>query len=160
MDIQPKTFAGKAELYGHLCGVLPEVVCGDCTADLANAAALLNMFLGDINWAGFYLRKGDGLVLGPFQGRPAVARINIGEGVCGTAAAEKATQVVGNVHTCKNHIACDIRTSSEIVVPVMGGGKIFGVIDIDSPIPERFDGEDKAGLECFARELAECVNWE
>ena len=120
---------------------------------LSNAAALLWDSLKDINWAGFYLIRGGRLELGPFQGKPACTVIEIGKGVCGTAVAEDRTQLVKNVHEFPGHIACDSASNSEIVVPVHAGGKIYGVLDIDSPILARFDEEDKVGLEAFVRIL-------
>ena len=120
---------------------------------LSNAAALLWDSLKDINWAGFYLFRGSRLELGPFQGKPACTVIEIGKGVCGTAVGEDRTQLVKNVHEFPGHIACDSASNSEIVVPVHAGGKIYGVLDIDSPILARFDEEDKAGLEEFVRIL-------
>lgn len=120
------------------------------TANLANASALLWQELGDINWAGFYKMTDGALVLGPFQGKPACIRIEVGRGVCGTAVAEDRTQLVPNVHEFPGHIACDGASNSEIVVPLHVNGEIWGVLDIDSPLYERFDDEDRAGLEKFA----------
>ena len=131
---------------------LSEGVGWDITI-LSNAAALLWDSLKDINWAGFYLFRGSRLELGPFQGKPACTVIEIGKGVCGTAVGEDRTQLVKNVHEFPGHIACDSASNSEIVVPVHAGGKIYGVLDIDSPILARFDEEDKAGLEEFVRIL-------
>lgn len=131
---------------------LSEGVVWDVTI-LSNAAALLWDSLKDINWAGFYLFRGSRLELGPFQGKPACTVIEIGKGVCGTAVAEDRTQLVKNVHEFPGHIACDSASNSEIVVPVHTSGKIYGVLDIDSPILARFDEEDKAGLEEFVRIL-------
>jgi GAF domain-containing protein len=131
---------------------LSEGVVWDVTI-LSNAAALLWDSLKDINWAGFYLFRGSRLELGPFQGKPACTVIEIGKGVCGTAVGEDRTQLVKNVHEFPGHIACDSASNSEIVVPVHAGGKIYGVLDIDSPILARFDEEDKAGLEEFVRIL-------
>ena len=131
---------------------LSEGVVWDVTI-LSNAAALLWDSLKDITWAGFYLFRGSRLELGPFQGKPACTVIEIGKGVCGTAVAEDRTQLVKNVHEFPGHIACDSASNSEIVVPVHDGGKIYGVLDIDSPILARFDEEDKAGLEEFVRIL-------
>lgn len=131
---------------------LSEGVVWDVTI-LSNAAALLWDSLKDINWAGFYLFRGSRLELGPFQGKPACTVIEIGKGVCGTAVAEDRTQLVKNVHEFPGHIACDSASNSEIVVPVHAGGKIYGVLDIDSPILARFDEEDKAGLEEFVHIL-------
>lgn len=122
-------------------------------ANLANASALLWQALGDINWAGFYLLEEDTLVLGPFQGKPACIEIPVGKGVCGTAVAENAIQLVMDVHQFPGHIACDSASNSEIVIPIYKGGSIFGVLDIDSPLLGRFTLQDQAGLEAFVRAL-------
>ncbi len=122
-------------------------------ANLANASALLWQALGDINWAGFYLLEGDILVLGPFQGKPACIEIPVGKGVCGTAVAEKKTQLVADVHQFPGHIACDSASNSEIVIPIYKDSRIFGVLDIDSPLFGRFTPEDQAGLEAFVKTL-------
>ena len=150
MDIEYRAFEAKRELYAFICDQLKRIAeeTADITAILANAAALFMLEMQDINWAGFYLFKNDKLILGPFQGKPAVAEIAIGSGVCGTAAKTLKTQLVEDVHSCCNHITCDMATSSEIVVPViLQNGSLFGVIDIDSPILSRFDTEDQKGLE-------------
>lgn len=115
-------------------------------ANLANLSALLNMSLEDINWVGFYLVDGEQLVLGPFQGNPACIRIPIGKGVCGTAAANRTTQIVTDVHQFEGHIACDAASNSEIVIPVMSARRLVGVLDVDSPSLERFDSIDGLGL--------------
>ena len=120
-------------------------------ANLANASALLWENLDRLNWAGFYLRQGDKLILGPFQGKVACVEIGWGNGVCGTAAAQDKTQVVPNVHLFSGHIACDSASNSEIVVPLHKDGQVAGVLDIDSPEFDRFSQEDKAGLEGFAK---------
>lgn len=122
-------------------------------ANLANAAALLYHTLDGLNWAGFYLLEGNTLVLGPFQGRPACIEISVGRGVCGTAVAEGKTQLVPDVHQFPGHIACDSASNSEIVAPIRMGGKIVGVLDLDSPHIGRFTEEDQAGLEKFVRIL-------
>ncbi|MFF2289293.1 GAF domain-containing protein [Peribacillus butanolivorans] len=119
-------------------------------ANFSNAAALLNQFLVEINWVGFYLLEEDQLVLGPFQGLPACVRIPMGKGVCGTSAATKKTLRVDDVHQFPGHIACDAASRSEIVIPLMKDGKLIGVLDIDSPITNRFDEVDQQGLEKFA----------
>ena len=116
-------------------------------ANLANAAALLNQALADINWVGFYLRQGDKLVLGPFQGKTACIEIPFGRGVCGTAAAKDETQLVTDVHEFPGHIACDSASNSEIVIPLHKDGIVAAVLDIDSPTTGRFTEADKAGLE-------------
>ena len=123
------------------------------TANLANTAAAIWQAMENINWAGFYLVDGDKLVLGPFQGKPACIEIRVGRGVCGTAVAEKKTQLVEDVHAFPGHIACDSASNSEIVVPIYQNGEIFGVLDIDSPYYARFSGEDQAGLEELVRVL-------
>lgn len=122
-------------------------------ANLANASSLLNYFLNDINWVGFYLYDGKELVLGPFQGLPACIRIPINRGVCGTAAAELRTLVVEDVHEFPGHIACDAASNSEVVVPILKEGQLYGVLDIDSPLKNRFDQEDRQFLEQFVRIL-------
>ncbi|HLR24134.1 MAG TPA: GAF domain-containing protein [Pseudogracilibacillus sp.] len=129
----------------------------DKLANLSNASALLNQFLEQINWVGFYLLKQDQLVLGPFQGLPACVRIDIGSGVCGTAVQEKRSIVVDDVTTFPGHIFCDAASQSEIVVPIFKGEDIFGVLDIDSPIKERFDEVDRIYLEKFVHLLVASI---
>jgi GAF domain-containing protein len=132
----------------------------DWLAALANVSAAVYEWLPGLNWAGFYLRKGGGLVLGPFQGRPACVRIAIGSGVCGTAVAEDATQVVADVHAFPGHIACDPRSRSEIVVPIRdAAGTVVAVLDLDSDRPATFDDEDRAGLEALIADVAPRVDW-
>lgn len=134
--------------------------CGHALPTLANAAALLCQELPGLNWAGFYLRKGDRLLLGPFQGKPACTEILFGRGVCGTAAQTGRTQRVPDVHAFPGHIACDSASRSELVVPILrGDGRLLGVLDLDSPLPDRFSEADQTLLERFARELAE-ADWE
>ena len=141
--------------YSFLCQSLAAITEGVPyeTANLANASALLWEHLPDLNWAGFYKMIGGKLVLGPFQGKTACIEIEIGRGVCGTAVAENKTQLVYNVHEFPGHIACDCASNSEIVVPIYTDGKIWGVLDIDSPIIGRFSEDDKAGLEEFVNIL-------
>ena len=128
------------------------------TANLANAAALLWQYLPDINWAGFYkLVSDDLLVLGPFQGKPACVKIPVGNGVCGTAVAQDKVQLVYNVHDFPGHIACDSASNSEIVLPIHVNGKIWGVLDIDSPFVGRFTEEDREGLETVAAVLEQVL---
>ena len=122
----------------------------DATANAANLAALLFHSLPDLNWAGFYWLKGGELVLGPFQGKPACVRIALGRGVCGTAARDAATIVVPDVNAFPGHIACDTASRSEVVVPVLRGGRVIGVLDLDSPRLARFTEEDARGLEALA----------
>ncbi|KGE19498.1 GAF domain-containing protein [Paenibacillus wynnii] len=126
-------------------------------ANLANASALLKYSLPDTNWAGFYLYDGNELVLGPFQGLPACIRIPLNRGVCGTAASERRTLVVGDVHAFPGHIACDAASNSEIVVPLIKDDRLLGVLDIDSPIKHRFDDEERRFLERFAAIIAEVI---
>lgn len=120
-------------------------------ANLSNAAALLNSFLDEINWVGFYLMDDEKnqLVLGPFQGLPACIRIPLNKGVCGACASTLEVQRIADVHAFPGHIACDAASQSEIVLPIVVDGKLLGVLDIDSPILNRFDGEDEAGLKLF-----------
>ncbi|MFS0765334.1 GAF domain-containing protein [Peribacillus phoenicis] len=122
-------------------------------ANLSNAAALLNQFLDEINWVGFYLYEEGQLILGPFQGLPACVRIPMGRGVCGTSAATEKTLRIYDVHQFPGHIACDAASRSEIVIPLMKDGKLIGVLDIDSPVTGRFDEMDQQGLEKFAEIL-------
>ena len=126
---------------------------------LSNASALLDESMDDINWAGFYLMNKGSLMLGPFQGKVACIRIKVGKGVCGTAVAEDATQLVRNVHEFPGHIACDSASNSEIVVPIHVGGRIVGVLDIDSPSLGRFSESDKQGLELFVKTLEEVTDF-
>ena len=119
----------------------------DALANAANFVALLNNAMDDVNWMGIYVRRGDELVLGPFQGLPACVRIPIGRGVCGTAAEALETQRVADVHAFPGHIACDAASRSELVVPLVAGGTLIGVFDIDSPSPDRFSEADQAGVE-------------
>ena len=137
------------ELRGLIEGV------NHVVANLANASALINEYLSDINWVGFYLLEDNKLVLGPFQGKVACIEIAIGKGVCGTAASEDRTLLVANVHEFKGHIACDSASNSEIVIPLHKGNKVYGVLDIDSPMLNRFTDEDKEGLELLARNIEE-----
>lgn len=123
-------------------------------ANLSNAAALLNQFLDEVNWVGFYLYEEDQLILGPFQGLPACVRIPMGRGVCGTSAATAKTLRIEDVHQFPGHIACDAASRSEIVIPLMQEGNLIGVLDIDSPITNRFDEIDQQGLEKFAEILS------
>jgi len=153
---------GKAVLYRDLAASLGALLEGetDAIANLANASALLSEALDRINWCGFYLLRGGELVLGPFQGKAACVRIALGKGVCGTAAARRETLVVPDVHAFPGHIACDAASRSEIVVPILEGGRLRGVLDVDAPEPARFDAEDRAGLEAFVAALAPRIAWE
>ena len=151
----------KADLYGSLALSLEAMTADepDSLANLANAAALLFQALPGINWAGFYVRRGEELVLGPFQGRPACVRIPLGKGVCGTAASKGETLVVPEVEKFPGHISCDAASRSEIVIPLLSEGRVIGVLDVDAPKENRFDAEDQRGLERFAAILAPRVDW-
>jgi GAF domain-containing protein len=145
----------KPELYEELARQLDGLLSGerDPVANLANASALIFQSLPDLNWAGFYLMRDGELVLGPFQGRTACVRIPVGRGVCGTAAAQAATQLVPDVHAFPGHIACDSASQSELVVPLVVDGEVKGVLDLDAPIPARFDETDARGCEQVVRVL-------
>ena len=145
--------ATKAQLYQELALQLRELLADerDLIANAANLSALLVHALPELNWAGFYFLDSGVLVLGPFQGKPACTRIALGKGVCGTAAASGRTVLAGNVHEVPGHIACDATSNSEIVVPLVKDGRVVGVLDLDSPRLDRFDDEDRAGLELLVR---------
>jgi L-methionine (R)-S-oxide reductase len=150
-----------AVLYRDLARALEATVAGepDALANLANASALLSGALERINWCGFYLLRGNELVLGPFQGKPACVRIQLGKGVCGAAAARRETLVVPDVLAFPGHIACDAASRSEIVVPILEDGTLRGVLDVDSPETGRFDEKDRAGLESFVATLTPRIAW-
>ena len=139
----------KEEMYEEvalqLTGLFED--CPHVIANLSNASAVLNQAMKEINWVGFYLMEKGQLVLGPFQGKVACVEIKVGKGVCGTAVEKDEIQLVKNVHEFPGHIACDGASNSEIVLPIHVEGKVWGVLDIDSPLLGRFDEEDKAGLE-------------
>jgi len=131
----------------------------DWLANLSNAAALLYTNLPAINWSGFYLMKKEELVLGPFQGKTACTRIKPGKGVCGTAAIEMKTKLVPDVHLFPGHIACDCASNSEVVIPIIKDGTVYGVLDIDSPIKNRFDEIDAKYLQLFVDKLNKYIDW-
>jgi GAF domain-containing protein len=143
---------GKTALYRDLAEQLDALLSGetDATANAANAAAAIYHSLPRLNWAGFYFLRDDMLVLGPFQGRPACVHIKPGAGVCGTAARERRSVLVPDVEQFPGHIACDSASRSELVVPLLRGGEIFGVLDLDSPDLARFNAEDQMGCEALA----------
>jgi L-methionine (R)-S-oxide reductase len=145
----------KADFYASFNRQLAAVLHGerDWVCNLAQTSALLMQLLPDLNWAGFYLLKDGELVLGPFQGKVACVRIKVGSGVCGTAAARRATVLVPDVHQFPGHIACDSASNSEIVVPLLQHGRLLGVLDLDSPKFNRFDADDATGLEETVRQL-------
>jgi L-methionine (R)-S-oxide reductase len=145
----PAASTPKPELYADLASQLEGLMAGetDLIANTANMAAVIYHGLPDLNWAGFYLMRDGELVLGPFQGKPACIRIPVGKGVCGTAAQTLTSQVVPDVHAFPGHIACDAASRSELVVPLLAGGRVLGVLDLDSPHPNRFDDQDREGCE-------------
>lgn len=146
----------KPQRYGELRRQVRALIDGepDGLANLANASAAIFAVLPDLNWAGFYLMRGGELVVGPFQGLPACVRIAVGRGVCGTAVATRRSQVVEDVNAFPGHIACDPRSRSELVVPLVWDGAVVGVIDLDSASPGRFDEQDRMGMEALAEDLA------
>jgi GAF domain-containing protein len=152
-----KISGSKAEIYEELVrqtrGLLEAE--RDLIANAANLAALIWQLVPDLNWAGFYVLKGGELVLGPFQGKPACVRIAVGKGVCGTAAARRETVLVEDVHAFPGHIACDSASNSELVVPLIKGGEIKGVLDLDSPKFSRFDDEDRLAFETIVKIFVE-----
>jgi len=151
-ELHDTSSLSKPERYATLLSQAQGLFAGerDAIANAANLSALIFNGLPGLNWAGFYLLKDGGLVLGPFQGKPACIRIALGRGVCGTAAATRRTQVVEDVHAFPGHIACDSASNSEIVVPLLLGERLLGVLDLDSPEHARFDDTDRAGLEALA----------
>ena len=149
----------KPELYRELIAAARALTADerDGVANMANVAALIWQFVPQLNWAGFYRMVDGELVLGPFQGRAACIRIALGQGVCGAAAASGATQLVPDVHAFPGHIACDAASVSELVVPVLRGGQVVAVIDLDSPEAARFDAEDARGIEALAAAIAALI---
>lgn len=131
----------------------------DVIANAANLSALMAFHLEGLNWAGLYFLRGDELVLGPFQGKPACVRIAVGKGVCGAAVAKRASVLVADVHAFPGHIACDSASQSELVVPLLRDGRVLGVIDLDSPRKARFAPVDQAGVEALARLFVEACDW-
>ena len=151
-DLKPQTYASKREHYADLLQQARALLAGehDLIANAANFSALVYHSLPQLNWAGFYLYDGRELVLGPFQGKPACIRIALGRGVCGTAAQTRQTQLVADVNAFAGHIACDSASQSEIVVPLIrADGTLLGVWDVDSPVINRFDQEDRAGMQAL-----------
>jgi L-methionine (R)-S-oxide reductase len=152
----------KAALYSHLKSQLRSLIEGerDFIANAANFSSLVYHSLLDVNWVGFYFYKDGELVLGPFQGKPACVRIEIGKGVCGTAAEVRETVIVENVHEFPGHIACDSISNSEIVVPLIKKDQLIGVLDLDSPSLKRFDDEDAEGLNELIQVFMDSTNLE
>ena len=157
IQVAESRLASKSDLYNQLAAQLASLLAGerDLIANAANFSALIFHSLPDLNWAGFYFVKDTELVLGPFQGRPACVRIEMGKGVCGTAAAKRATLIVPDVHEFPGHIVCDSASNSEIVIPLIEGERLIGVLDLDSPVSARFDGEDAIGLNRLVSVLVE-----
>ncbi len=143
----------KRDFYASLAQQLTGLLEGerDMIANAANMSSLIFQFLPDLNWAGFYFMRGPELVLGPFQGKTACVRIAVGRGVCGTAVERRESIVVPDVHAFPGHIACDSASRSELVVPLVENGRVLGVLDLDSPNPNRFDDEDREGCETLVR---------
>lgn len=160
MFILPALEGEKNEVYPQILAQFKALLEGerDFIANMANSASLLFHLLKDVNWVGFYLYKEEQLVLGPFNGKPACVRIAIGKGVCGTTAAKGETIVVPDVHAFPGHIACDAASQSEIVVPMLKDGRLIGVLDIDSPVKNRFDVIDQQYLEEAVAYLLEHSN--
>jgi len=148
------------EMYDFMNYQLPFLLedVNDNIANYSNTSALINFYLKDINWVGFYLVKGDHLILGPFQGIPACTKITIDQGVCGTAASSLKTQIVNNVDEFPGHIACDSASKSEIVIPIIINEKLIGVLDIDSPSLNRFDKIDAMNLEIVINQLINYIS--
>ncbi len=147
--------------YDELLEVFPSILINDYNiTTLSNASALLNMYLEDINWVGFYLLKDNQLILGPFQGKVACTNIKIGRGVCGTCIQEEKTILVPNVHEFKGHIACDSASNSEICIPIYANNKLYGLLDIDSPSLNRFNDIDKINLEKICKMINESLKGE
>lgn len=149
--------ADPATRYADLAAAADAVTAGegDAIANMANVAALVWQALPDLNWAGFYRFDGTELVLGPFQGKSACIRIPLDKGVCGAAARTRTTQRVADVHAFPGHIACDAASRSELVVPVVAGDRLVGVLDLDSPTPDRFSAVDQAGCEALIARIAD-----
>jgi L-methionine (R)-S-oxide reductase len=157
-ELKTDAAAGAGQVpYEEIARQLEGLISGerDPVANTANAASLIWHLVPELNWAGFYLMRGEELVLGPFQGKPACVRIPLGRGVCGTAAARRESVLVEDVHEFPGHIACDAASRSELVVPIVAAGRVIGVLDLDSPRPGRFGEEDRRGCEALARILAE-----
>ena len=152
----------KAQQYAELAAQAEALVSSetDMIANMANISSLIYWALADVNWAGFYLHKEEQLVLGPFHGQPACIRIPLGRGVCGTAAQDNQIQLIEDVHAFSGHIACDAASNSEIVLPVVKDGKVWGVLDLDSPLVARFDEHDKAGLSKIVEVFEHALNQE
>ncbi len=160
-NIEKINFESEDKLYSYINMKLTALICDehDWLANLSNASAVLWLLLDNINWAGFYLYKNNELVLGPFQGKPACTHIKLGKGVCGAAAKKEETQLVKNVHEFPGHIACDSNSNSEIVIPIIKESRLVGVLDIDSPVVDRFNENDRHYLEKFVSLIVKYVDF-
>lgn len=160
-EFQKPTENDKEKFYQEVCTQVGALIEGEnnLIANLANVSACLNAALEDINWVGFYLMEKDTLVLGPFQGKVACIRIPIGRGVCGSAVADKSVKRIGNVHEFEGHIACDSASNAEIVIPIIVENQVVGVLDIDSPVKERFDEIDEHYLVECVEKLEKGCDW-
>ncbi|MEP7186175.1 MAG: GAF domain-containing protein [Rhodanobacter sp.] len=159
-DLKTSTYASKREHYADLVQQARGLLAGepDLIANAANFSALIFHSLPQVNWAGFYFFDGTELVVGPFQGKPACIRIALGRGVCGTAAQSRKTRLIRDVNAFDGHIACDAASQSEVVVPLINAdGSLLGVWDVDSPLIDRFDDEDRAGMEALCALFMESV---
>lgn len=160
-NISDNQYSNKQDMYSDIMEYADMLMFEerDCIANLSNISALLNQVLKDINWVGFYITRGKQLVLGPFQGKAACIRIDKGRGVCGAAFESGQTQLVGDVHQFPGHIACDCESNSEIVVPIVIDNNVAAVLDIDSPIKNRFDEADKTHLEKLCEIIKDGCDW-
>lgn len=158
-EFQSIPYTDRKKFYAELASELKALYERYWFTNLSNASAALMAHLPDLNWAGFYLIKDGELRLGPFQGLPACLRIPIGKGVCGTAVAERRVLRVGDVNEFPGHIACDSRSRSELVLPLIHEGQILGVLDLDSPCVNRFSESDELGLKVIVDDLLQATNW-
>lgn len=149
----------KSKIYSLISNELPHFMTDSWVTNLSNSAALLYQHLPDINWVGFYLKKGESLILGPFCGKPACMEIKLGQGVCGTSAIQRQTILVQDVHQFEGHIACDSASQSEIVIPIIQNGRLIGVLDVDSPLLSRFDFKDAQELENLVQVIVSKTNF-
>lgn len=159
VSYSPIPYADKAKFYRELRSELEGLCERFWFTNLANFSAALMANLPELNWVGFYLLKDGELRLGPFQGRPACLRIQIGKGVCGMAAETRRPILVPDVHLFPGHIVCDVRSRSELVIPLLREDRLLGVLDLDSPCPARFDEADTLGLTMVAKEVVERTDW-
>lgn len=161
MFVVEKFTGTQDELHDELLRQAQGLLAGerDLIANAANLSALIWQLVPDLNWAGFYFMKDGGLVLGPFQGKPACVRIPVGKGVCGTSVLRRQTMLVEDVHAFPGHIACDSASNSELVVPILHSGNVHGVLDLDSPLKARFDAQDQKGFERLVAAFVACTDF-